>query len=141
MTEDLLDPLRNDDDQDDEPRIDARAIAKRASGVRPTSRVPQQTDVSEPPGYEDPTAGGARFLSHLLTRSPFLDYFCQVAEASYQGKNAEPKVRKAQQDHKALFRFCVTADMVLRVIVAVLILVLIVAVAFKTLWPLTGSGG
>jgi len=137
MTEGVSDPLRDDPD---EPRSDARRIAKGASEVSPTSRVPQRTDVPEPPDYEDPTSGGARFLSHLLRRSPFLDYFTQVAEASYQGKNAEPKVRKAQQDHPALFRFCVFADMTLRVIVVTLILIFIVAVAYKTLWPLDGGG-
>jgi hypothetical protein len=135
MTEDLLDPLR-DDDPDERPKADARALAKRASDVRPTAQVPQQTGVPEPPAYEDPTAGGARFLSHLLTRSPFLDYFCQVAESSYQGKVTELKVRKAQQEHRLLFRFCVIADVILRVVVVLLILALIVAVAVKTLWPL-----
>lgn len=136
MTEDLLDPLRDDEDPDEEPKADARALAKRAKGVRPADQVPQRTDVPEPPAYEDPTAGGARFLSHLLTRSPFLDYFLQVAESSYQGKSAEPKVRKAQQEHPGLFRFCVVADMILRIVVVLLILALIVAVAIKTLWPL-----
>ncbi|MCW2900325.1 MAG: hypothetical protein JWO67_2590 [Streptosporangiaceae bacterium] len=135
MTEDLLDPLR-DDVPDEEPKADARALAKRASDVRPTAHVPQQTGVPEPPAYEDPTAGGARFLSHLLTRSPFLDYFCQVAESSYQGKTTEPKVRKAQQEHPVLFRSCVVADMILRIVVVLLILALIIAVAIKTLWPL-----
>jgi hypothetical protein len=135
MTDGTTDPLR--DDPEDEPKSDARRIAKDATEVRPTSRVPDRTPAPEPPDYEDPTSGGARFLSHLLRRSPFLDYFSQVAEASYTGKNTEPKVRKAQQDHPALFRFCVIADMTLRVIVVILILALIVAVAFKTLWPLT----
>lgn len=139
MTEALPDPLR--DDEDDEPSDGARQLAKRAREVHPTSRVPQRTDVPEPPDYEDPTAGGARFLSHLLTRSPFLDYFCQVAEATYQGKNAELKVRKAREERWLLFRFCVVADMILRVIVVILILGLTMAVAVKTLWPLTGSGG
>lgn len=139
MTEDVPDPLR--DDENDEPKSEGRRIVRGASEVRPASRVPQRTEVPEPPDYEDPTSGGARFLSHLLRRSPFLDYFTQLAEASYQGKNAEPKVRKAQQDHPTLFRFCVFADVTLRVIVVALILVLIAAVAYKTLWPLGGSSG
>ncbi len=138
MTEQPPDPLH--DDEDDQPGGDARAIAKRASAVRPTDRVPQSSGVPEPPDYEDPTSGGARFLGHLLQRSPFFDYFCHVAEASYQGKNVQPKVRKAQEEHWLLFRACVVADMILRIIVVTLILALIVAVAFKTLWPLTDSG-
>ena len=137
MTGDLLDPLR--DDEGEKPQGEGRQLAKRASEVQPTSRVPQQTDVPEPPNYEDPTGGGGRFLGHLLQRSPFFDYFCQVAEASYQGKTTEPKVRKAQQDHPKLFGFCVVTDMILRIIVVILILALIAAVAFKTLWPLVES--
>lgn len=140
MTEDDADPLRDDED-DPQPRRGARRIAKEASDVQPASSVPQRSEVAEPPNYEDPTSGGARFLGHLLQRSPFFDYFCQVAEASYQGKNLQPKVRKAQDDRRWLFRFCVAADMVLRVIVVTLILAIIVAVAFKTLWPLTDSIG
>ncbi len=138
MTEDVPDPLH--DDEEGKPREGARSIAKRASDVQPRSSVPQSTDVSQPPNYEDPTSGGARFLGHLLQRSPFFDYFCQVAEATYEGKNLPPKIRKAQNDHKGLYRFCTFADMVLRVIVVLLILALIVAVAVKTLWPLTGGG-
>ena len=138
MTEELPDPLR--DDEPEAPAGVARRLAKDASDVSPTAKAPQRGDAVEPPNYEDPTAGGARFLGHLLQRSPFFDYFCQVAEASYEGKNLQPKVRKAQNDHKWLYRFCTAADMTLRVIVVVLILAFIVAVAFKTLWPLTGSG-
>lgn len=140
MTASAPDPLR-DDEQDEAPKGNARRLAREASDVQPTSRVPQQTEVSEPPDYQDPTSGGARFLNDLMRRSPFLDYFIQVAEASYQGKNTEPKMKKAKQEHQILFAFCIAADMTLRVIVVILILALIVAVAYKTLSPLGPDGG
>lgn len=83
--------------------------------------------------------GGTRALNELLSRSPFFDYFCRVAERSYPAKGAERRVQDAKKEHTALFAFCVTADMILRVLVALILLAVIVAVLYKTLSPLPGS--
>jgi len=109
-----------------------RLIEETRASARPERQVPAGLDT----GAE--LAGGTRALNELLSRSPFFDYFCNVAERSSSDKSLETRVSLAHAAHSKLFRFCVIADMILRSLVALILLLVIVAVLYKTLSPLPG---
>lgn len=115
-------------------RDDPREILRREAGntIKPVESVPP------PVAFEDSGGDveGTRLLSGLLTRSPFLDYCCRLADRSYPGKNLQPKVQQLKADHARLYAFCIAADVLLRVVVTVLLIAVGAAVAWKTLAPL-----
>jgi hypothetical protein len=120
--------------QADEAR---RLIQETEATARPVEQIPSQAGLGMEPQAE--LGGGTRALNELLSRSPFFDYFCRVAERSYTAKDAAKRVQDAHKAHKVLFAFCVIADMILRVLVALILLAVIVAVLYKTLSPLPGT--
>jgi hypothetical protein len=120
------DPFAPDPGDLDDPRKIQKQVQ---SSVRPEQRLPSPTGQQT---YEDST-GGTQVLGNLLYRTPFFDYFCRVAASSYSGKLLEPKVKKLQDDHKKLFRFCVAADLFVRFVVVLLLIAAGAGIAWKTL--------
>jgi hypothetical protein len=121
-----LDPFAPDPGDLEDPRKIQRQVQP---SVRPEQRLPAGAGGST---YDDP-AGGTQVLGNLLYRTPFFDYFVGVAASSYTGKLLEPKVKKLQDDHPKLFRFCVVADLIIRTIVVLLLIAAGAAIAYKTL--------
>lgn len=135
---DAIDPLRDDDGEDGDPspasnRGGARNLAKKAGQVEPRDTVPERTETSGRGSFDDPT-GSTQFLSHLLTRSPFMDYFCRVAVASHSQKSEAARVQKAKEEHRKFFLTCVMLDLLLIFVATVLILAITSVVAYKTLF-------
>jgi len=75
-------------------------------------------------------------LQSLLRRRIFFDYFVNVAQRRYAGKNSEPKVRKLIEDSRRFYRVVLLADLLLTGVVTVLIIGLSAAAAVKALSPL-----
>ena len=122
-----------DEGADETPaREDPRGIVEGAGDtVRPVFSVPP----GEQPNDQD--VQGARILTGFLTRAPFHDYCCRVAERTYTTElpPGMSKVLQLKADHPRLYKASLFADFALRAVVTALLLALACLVLWKALAP------
>lgn len=88
----------------------------------------------KPKSFSEVPAGAT--LSSLLHLAPFAEYLERRAVKLYTHESLERRVSKYCKEHRAVAIFCTIADLVVRSLVIILILVIVTLFAFKALLPL-----
>lgn len=97
--------------------------------------IPQSTD-SQPPADFDTVST----LRALIELAPFTNFVMKQSVIRYSHKTLQGRISKYEEDHKWVAGFCHLADLALRLMFTALLVVLIVAVVYKTVMPLPGIG-
>lgn len=130
---------REEAQQDPPSRGEGREIVDRAGDTAaPIERLPDAPEQQPTSPSVDDQA--TKFLSGLLTRTPFHDYFCRVAMRTHTEDTFEHRVQLMKQEHPRWHALCVVLDMSLRIVVTVLLVAAGAAIAYKTLFPLPFPG-
>lgn len=116
----------------DERTTRRQALNQVRGEARPVGRTPSG---DEDLGKDKPPEAGGRFLTALLFRSFFYDYFVRMAHRKYVGSSAS-RVRRAASEHPRLHRFVIFMDMLLLTVVTFALIAIAIAGAWKTLSPL-----
>lgn len=109
-------------------------ITWRAAATELESSDPSRVCAPPHEGLADLPGGSA--LSSLLTVTPFSDYLQHRAHTLYKHSTVQGRVLKYCEDHPKVAMFCTVADLVLRTLVVILILVVVSAIAYKAIAPL-----
>lgn len=105
--------------------------AREMEEARDAPRTPHPPDEGHGPLADD--IPGGRTLNALLSATPFTAYIEYAAMGRYGHRTSEARVARYEYDHPMVARFCLVADLVLRIIVVIGILLVVALVIYKAL--------
>lgn len=79
-------------------------------------------------------------LRALIELSPFTNFVMKQAVIRYTHKTIQGRIAKYEEDHKWVAGFCHIADLTLRLLFTVLLVLFVVTVVYKTVTPLGLAG-